>query len=106
MRISDWSSDVCASDLGPGPGQGERPQRSHPTGPTVGKIVVEGTQRIDPTTVRSYMAIKEGDALDPDAVNQSLKTLFATGLFSDVTIRREGDTLVVDRKSTRLNSSH
>src|SRR3546814_9889411 len=41
------------------------------------------------------MAIKEGDVLDPDAVNQSLKTLFATGLFSDVTIRREGDTLVV-----------
>src|SRR3546814_16624487 len=64
---------------GPGPGQGERPQRSHPTGPTVGKIVVEGTQRIDPTTVRSYMAIKEGDVLDPDALNQSLKTLFAPG---------------------------
>src|SRR3546814_18926933 len=41
------------------------------------------------------MAIKEGDVLDPDAVNQSLKTLFATGLFADVTIRREGDTLVV-----------
>src|SRR3546814_7406088 len=36
-------------EVGPGPGQGERPQRSHPTGPTVGKIVVEGTQRIDPT---------------------------------------------------------
>src|SRR3546814_3889814 len=41
MRISDWSSDVCSSDL------------------------------------------------------KSLKALFATGLFSDVTLRLQGDTLIV-----------
>jgi outer membrane protein insertion porin family len=63
--------------------------------PTVAEIVVEGTQRIEPETVRSYMLIKEGDPLDPDRVNESLKGLFSTGLFADVTLRREGDVLFV-----------
>lgn len=63
--------------------------------PTVEEIVIEGTQRIEPETVRSYMLIKEGDPLDPEQVNQSLKGLFATGLFADVTLRREGSVLIV-----------
>lgn len=63
--------------------------------PVVAEIVVEGTQRIEPETVRSYMLIKEGDPLDPDRVNQSLKGLYSTGLFADVTLRREGDVLFV-----------
>jgi len=63
--------------------------------PTVEEIVIEGTQRIEPETVRSYMIIKEGDPLDPERINQSLKGLFATGLFADVTLRREGTVLIV-----------
>ncbi|NKB57045.1 MAG: outer membrane protein assembly factor BamA [Alphaproteobacteria bacterium] len=63
--------------------------------PVVAEIVVEGTQRIEPETVRSYMLIKEGDPLDPDRINQSLKGLFSTGLFADVTLRREGDVIFV-----------
>ncbi|MGE5506057.1 MAG: outer membrane protein assembly factor BamA [Actinomycetota bacterium] len=61
----------------------------------VRQIVVQGTQRIEVETVKSYMAIAEGDAYDPDRVDKSLKTLFNTGLFADVSIRREGDNLVV-----------
>jgi outer membrane protein insertion porin family len=63
--------------------------------PVVEEIVVEGTQRIEPETVRSYMLIKEGDPLDPDRVNQSLKGLYSTGLFADVLLRREGNVLFV-----------
>ncbi len=63
--------------------------------PTVEEIVIEGTQRIEPETVRSYMIIKEGDPLDAERVNQSLKGLFATGLFADVTLRLEGSVLIV-----------
>jgi len=58
-------------------------------------IQVQGTQRIEVETVKSYMAIAEGDAYDPDRINRSLKALFNTGLFSDVTIRRDGDQLIV-----------
>ncbi len=69
--------------------------RPAPGGPVVSEIVVEGTQRIEPETVRSYMTVKAGEPFDPARVNESLKSLFATGLFADVTIRREGSALVV-----------
>ncbi len=58
-------------------------------------IRVEGTQRIEDATIRSYMALQEGDRIDTERVNKSLKSLFATGLFADVRIRREGNDLVV-----------
>lgn len=65
------------------------------TGGVIRQIVVEGNQRIEPSTVRSYMAVAEGDAFDPAKLDQSLKSLFATGLFADVALRRNGDALVV-----------
>lgn len=61
----------------------------------ISSIVVEGNQRIEAETVRSYMAFKQGDVYDDEKVDQSLKTLFGTGLFADVTIRREGNRLIV-----------
>ena len=64
-------------------------------GGTLREIRVEGTQRIEPETVRSYMRLNPGDPFDPVLIDQSLKSLFATGLFADVTLRREGDTLIV-----------
>jgi len=65
------------------------------SGPLVTKILVEGAQRIEAETVRSYMVQKQGETFDPLKINQSLKSLFATGLFSDVTIRRNGPALIV-----------
>ena len=63
--------------------------------PRITKIIVQGTQRIEVSTVKSYMTIAEGDPYDADRVDRSLKALFNTGLFADVTIRQEADTLVV-----------
>jgi outer membrane protein insertion porin family len=58
-------------------------------------IRVTGNRRVEPETVRSYMTLSVGDAYDPGKVDQSLKALFATGLFADVRIDREGNALVV-----------
>jgi outer membrane protein insertion porin family len=58
-------------------------------------IVVTGSQRIDPQTVQSYLLVAPGDSFDSDRLDRSLKALFGTGLFADVTMRREGSTLVV-----------
>jgi len=65
------------------------------SGTVVDEVRVVGTQRIDPATVNSYMQIKPGDVYNPAQVDESLKTLFNTGLFADVTLRREGNSLVV-----------
>jgi len=55
-----------------------------PAGFTIAlKIVVEGNQRIEESTVLSYMVVKEGQPYNQAQIDQSLKTLYATGLFSD-----------------------
>ena len=64
-------------------------------GGTISEIRVEGSQRIEPETVRSYMQVNPGDPFDAVRLDRSLKNIFATGLFADVTLRREGDVLVV-----------
>ena len=62
----------------------------------VGDIAIVGNQRIDAATVRSYMRIEAGDSIDSGRIDRALKELFATGLFADVTIRREGGRLIVN----------
>ncbi len=58
-------------------------------------IAVEGAGRVEPSTVRSYLLVREGDAFDAHRIDRSLKSLFATGLFADVSMDREGQTLVI-----------
>jgi outer membrane protein insertion porin family len=80
-----------------------QPARAQPAGLTapadqqgvIEDIRVEGNQRIEAATIRSYMVVGIGDPFDPGPLDQSLKNLFATGLFDDVALRRENDTLVV-----------
>ena len=62
---------------------------------SVGAIRITGNQRIEEGTIRSYMLVQPGDAFDPDRIDRSLKTLYATGLFQDVSITREGNGLQV-----------
>ncbi|MCG8594267.1 MAG: outer membrane protein assembly factor BamA [Kiloniellales bacterium] len=64
-------------------------------GGTIEEIRIEGSQRIEPASVRSYMGVNPGDSFDAVKLDRGLKALFDTGLFADVTFRREGNTLVV-----------
>ncbi len=64
-------------------------------GSVITEIEVIGVQRIDADTVRAYMPVKPGDFFDPGTINEALKVLYATGLFTDVTIVREAEKLVV-----------
>ncbi len=58
-------------------------------------IRVEGNRRLEPETVRSYLKFSVGDQYSSGAANGSLRALFATGLFADVRIDREGSVVVV-----------
>jgi len=64
-------------------------------GAVIRSISVEGNRRVEPETVRSYLTFSSGDTYDSAEVNQSLKNLFATGLFQDVRIRHQGSTVIV-----------
>ncbi|NIY74197.1 outer membrane protein assembly factor BamA [Thalassospira sp. HF15] len=47
-------------------------------------IEVEGNRRIESATVNAYLTVAPGDAYDVQKINNSLKALFSTGLFADV----------------------
>ena len=55
-------------------------------------IVVRGTQRVEPGTVLTYVGVREGDNYTAAETDQALKSLTATGLFSDVKTNFEPET--------------
>jgi outer membrane protein insertion porin family len=61
----------------------------------VGRIVVEGNERIEQDTILSYLPIQAGDTVDQAKLDTAYKTLMRTGLFADATMTLQGDTLVV-----------
>src|SRR6266850_1674250 len=73
-------------------------------GGTISDIRIEGVQRIEPETVRSYLLIQPGESWDDERVDKSLKALFATGLFADVNLSRVGNVLVVKVVDKDLNA--
>src|SRR5450759_912674 len=62
---------------------------------TVNSIAVEGNRRVEAETVRSYFKPGPGGQLGPLEIDEALKALYATGLFSDVHINRSAGRLVV-----------
>ncbi|MBO0335001.1 outer membrane protein assembly factor BamA [Sneathiella sp. CAU 1612] len=62
----------------------------------ISEVRVEGNQRIEDDTVKSYLLVSAGTPYDPSRVDRSLKALFNTGLFADVSIRQDGTVLIVD----------
>ena len=64
-------------------------------GQPIRHIIVEGNQRIEVETVLSYLRIQEGEKYSDKKVNESLKRLFATGLFADVKVVQRNSDLVI-----------
>jgi outer membrane protein insertion porin family len=56
---------------------------------------VEGLQRISEGTVFNYLPVNIGDRVDNIRVQEAIRALYAQGLFDDIEIRRDGDTLIV-----------
>src|SRR3546814_9043440 len=110
MRISDWSSDVCSSDLG-----GRILQMDNGNA----RIRVPKTSELVADQIRAQIVrgeLQEGDSLPPEGtlmstlgisrptLREAFRILEAENLISVVRGSRSGAR--VDRKSTRLNSSH
>lgn len=58
-------------------------------GCTIERVTINGNQRIENETIRTYLRFKQGDELTDEVLNASIKSLFATGLFADVMIGTE-----------------
>ncbi|MET0575085.1 MAG: outer membrane protein assembly factor BamA, partial [Mesorhizobium sp.] len=61
----------------------------------VSSIDVRGNKRVDAETIRSYLGITPGKSFSNADIDEAVKRLFGTGMFSDVRINQSGSTLVV-----------
>ena len=62
---------------------------------TVARIDVTGNRTVSSEAISAHVKLGKDKATTPAQVNEALKSLFATGLFSDVKIDRRGTTLLV-----------
>ena len=68
-----------------------------PTGPfAVADIQLRGLQRVSAGTVFNLLPVAVGDTVDAADVRALVRTLFKSGYFSDITVARDGGTLIVD----------
>ncbi|GAA0637415.1 outer membrane protein assembly factor BamA [Brevundimonas lenta] len=76
--------------------QAQEQQQARPERVTINRILVRGNQRIDQTTVLSYLPIQPGDVVDPAVLDVAVRTLTRTQLFADVQlgVQPNGDLVV------------
>src|SRR3546814_3252529 len=98
MRISDWSSDVCSSDL---PGQRSSPADRNAFSQKIVDFVVQ-----DPNTGKIVALIEVDDWSHSAARNRIRDVMTAGAGYRTFHIPASARPTIQDRKSTRLNSSH
>ena len=59
------------------------------------RIAVSGNQHVDTAMIRSFFHVVPGKPLDAAVLDAALKALYATGLFADVKISRQGGGVAV-----------
>src|SRR3546814_7098585 len=111
MRISDWSSDVCSSDLMEkgtrvlGEYRGDIQQGQN-------RLFVLWTRAVTPRGVRIDLASPGADALGRAGLAGAVDSFFWARFGGDLLLSLVDDAAYIagqaasDRKSTRLNSSH
>ncbi|RZJ32106.1 MAG: outer membrane protein assembly factor BamA, partial [Brevundimonas sp.] len=84
--ITVGAPPVAAAQAAP-----DRPERVQ-----IARILVRGNQRIDQTTVLSYLPIQPGDMVDAAVLDVAVRTLTRTQLFADVQlgVQPNGDLIV------------
>jgi outer membrane protein insertion porin family len=85
----------AATAQAPAAGAEPRVEIAAPQTITINRIVVQGAQRIDQTTVLSYLPIRPGDAVDASVLDVAVRTLSRTGLFADVQLGIQNGDLIV-----------
>src|SRR3546814_10050530 len=105
MRISDWSSDVCSSDLG------ASSQRSKPLNmkeQTMAEITAATVKELRERSGAGMMDCKKALNETNGDLEAAVDWLRTKGLAAAAkkSSRTAAEGLVGDRKSTRLNSSH
>src|SRR6266436_1741747 len=71
------------------------PRLAYAQAPSVSSIIVQGNQRVEADTIRSYFRPGPNGQLDAFQIDEGVKALYATGLFRDVRPSIQGGRLVI-----------
>lgn len=105
LIISGVMSPLSAQETGQGAAatEGAAAAGASEPAPIIQSIAVQGNQRIEPETIASYLVLAPGDRADPQLLDVGLKTLFNTGLFSDVSLTMQpGGVLLIAVKENPI----
>ena len=69
-----------------------------PVGDTIRTVSIEGSQRLEPDTILSYIRLRPGQTYTQALGDQALKDLYATELFADVSLRNNSGDVVIQVK--------
>ncbi len=76
------------------------------TAPAAAEVVravsIDGTGRLENATIMNYLKIKQGDDINAADIDTVTKTLFATGLFSDVNVKMNNGVMAIKVKENPL----
>lgn len=61
----------------------------------VDSVRIDGLQRISEGTIFNYLPVEVGDTMTSEAAQQAIRALFQTGFFNDISMARQGNTLIV-----------
>ena len=59
-------------------------------------IIINGNERVSNETILVFSGISEDKSLDENSVNDILKKLYRSGFFKDVTVKIEGNNLLIE----------
>lgn len=79
------------------PAAAAQPAPAQPArGNTIRTITVVGAERLEPTTILSYIRLRVGQEYTAAAADEAIKDLGATELFANSSIRNEGGNVVIN----------
>ncbi len=98
LAIAQAPPAPAASAAGPvvtAPAPSPTPPPGPPQTGVIQRFVVRGNERIEPTTVISYLPMTVGETVDAAKIDTGIKSLFRTELFSDVSIDLNGGDMII-----------
>src|SRR3546814_7599490 len=108
LRISDWSSDVCSSDLNPDwNGASDEGTIWTQLAMTEGRRVTAATAYLDPVRGRTNLGVlTDAQAMRVLIDDRRARHILLRHGGADHVLHARREIVLADRKSTRLNSSH
>ena len=107
--LGGWAAPVMAQEAPAAPAP-VSPQASPvtvaaPSAGTIRSIRVDGAERLEPETIRSYANLVPGQEYTTETLDQALKDLYATELFADVVISGAdtGNLVITIRENPVIN---